>query len=98
MPTIHYAPLLFGIATAMPWLAPMPTPMGLMAIAGVSPRPTEAPGLNGIPQELRRREAVQYPPPANWCGFVNSNYGESIQQRLQDTALLIAQMILSPAA
>ena len=73
-----YASLLFRIAIAMPWLGPLPTPMGLMAIAGVSPRPTEAPGLKGIPQELLRRENVQYPPPENWCGFVNGIYGESM--------------------
>ena len=73
---ILYALLLWRIAIAMPWIGPMPTPVGLMAIAGVSPRPTEAPGSNGIPQELLKRENVQYPPPANWCGFVNGIYGE----------------------
>lgn len=56
----------------------MPTPVGLMAIAGVSPRPTEAPGSNGIPQELLKRENVQYPPPANWCGFVNGIYDDPL--------------------
>lgn len=74
------ASLLFKFAIAMPNLmplnGPMPTPMGLMATAGMSPRPTEAPGLGGIPQELRRRQDVQYPPPANWCGFVNGLYGQ----------------------
>lgn len=75
---IFYAPLLFRIAIAMPWIGPMPTPIGLMAIAGVSPRPTEAPGLNGIPRELLKRENVQYPPPANWCGFVNSIYDDPL--------------------
>lgn len=73
---ILYASLLWRIAIAMPWIGPMATPIGLMAIAGVSPRPTEAPGSNGIPQELLKRENVQYPPPANWCGFVNGIYGE----------------------
>ncbi|CAF9909933.1 MAG: hypothetical protein ALECFALPRED_006112 [Alectoria fallacina] len=75
---IFYAPLFFRIALAMPWIGPMPTPVGLMAIAGVSPRPTEAPGLNGIPQELLRRQDVQYPPPANWCGFVNGIYDDPL--------------------
>lgn len=75
---IFYASLLFRIAIAMPWIGPMPTPIGLMAIGGVSPRPTEAPGLNGIPQELLRRENVQYPPPANWCGFVNGVYDDPL--------------------
>lgn len=55
---------------------PMPTPMGLVAMAGVSPRPTEAPGLNGMPRELVKR--VLFPPPDNWCGFINGFYGESI--------------------
>lgn len=63
----------------------MPTPMGLVAIEGVSPRPTEAPGLNGIPRELVKRQYIQFPPPANWCGFVNGVYGESIPHRLQAT-------------
>lgn len=71
-----YASLYFSLAAAMPWIGPMPTPMSLMATAGISPRPTEAPGSNGIPQELRRRQNVQYPPPANWCGFVGGFYGK----------------------
>ena len=76
--TFLYASLLVRIAIAMPWLGPMPTPMGLMAVAGVSPRPTEAPGLNGIPRELLKRELVQFPPPDNWCGFVDGLYGKSV--------------------
>ena len=80
---IFYTPLFFHIVVAIPggipWPGPMPTPMSLMATAGMSPRPTEAPGLNGIPRELRRRQNVQYqyPPPPNWCGFVNSLYGDA---------------------
>ena len=73
-----YASLLFHIAVAMPgampWIGPVPTAMGLMATAGMSPKPTSAPGLNGIPKELRRRQNVQYPPPDSWCGFVNGVY------------------------
>ena len=83
---IIYASLSFSIATAMPWTGPMPTPMGLMAIAGVSSRPTEAPGLHGVPQELLRREDVLYSPPANWCDFVNGVYGESMLYWLEDNA------------
>ncbi len=77
------ASLLFQIAIAMPWIGPMPTPIGFMAVAGVSPRPTEAPGLNGIPRELVRRQDVQWPPPANWCGFVSSDYGEYMLHQVQ---------------
>lgn len=61
---------------AIPWIGAMETPMGIMATAGMSPRPTEAPGLNGLPKELVRRANVQYPPPPNWCGFVDGLYSE----------------------
>lgn len=45
--------------------------MGLMASVGISPLPTEAPGLNGIPKELKpRQNALIYPPPNNWCGLI----------------------------
>ena len=61
---------------AMPWLGPMETPMGLMATAGISPIPTEAPGLSGIPKELKpRQNALIYPPPNNWCGLVEGLTG-----------------------
>ncbi|MCJ1433726.1 hypothetical protein MMC27_003090 [Xylographa pallens] len=57
---------------ATPWSGPDPTPTGLMAQVGISLRPTEAPGLNGIPKELLMRQgAVPFPPPNNWCGFVD---------------------------
>ena len=57
---------------ATPWAGPAPTPTGLMAQVGISLRPTEAPGLNGIPKELLVRQAgVPFPPPNNWCGFVD---------------------------
>ena len=76
-----YASWLFNVAIAMPgampWMGPMPTPMGLMASAGMSPRPTEAPGSNGVPIELRKRGNVPYPPPPNWCGFVGGFYSQS---------------------
>ena len=62
---------------AMPWMGPMETPIGLMATAGISPRPTEAPGLNGIPKELKpRQQALAYPPPVEWCGLIEGLTGQ----------------------
>ncbi|SLM38862.1 Concanavalin A-like lectin/glucanase, subgroup [Lasallia pustulata] len=68
-------PLLLPFSLAMPWLEPTATPTGVMASVGMSLLPTEAPGLNGIPKELLRRQASQvpYPPPNNWCGFVDGD-------------------------
>lgn len=40
------------------------TQPGLIAINGISPVPTEVPGLNGIPKELRNR-AITASPPSN---------------------------------
>lgn len=55
----------------MPWVGPIETPVGLMATAGISPRPTQGPGLDGIPRELKaRQQALRYPPPDEWCGLV----------------------------
>lgn len=68
----------YAMPGALPWAGPMPTPMGLMATAGMSPRPTTAPGFNSIPPELRKRSDVQYPPPENWCGFVDGAYSEQV--------------------
>ncbi|KAL8704148.1 MAG: hypothetical protein Q9201_002698 [Fulgogasparrea decipioides] len=69
------APFLLEVAFAVPWIEPLPTPQNILADAGVSPRPTEAPGLHGIPKELmRRQQNVIYPPPANWCGFIDGDY------------------------
>lgn len=65
--------ILLDLTCAIPWAGPAPTPTGLMAQVGMSPWPTEAPGLNGIPKELLRRQQVPFPPPLNWCGFVNGN-------------------------
>ena len=73
--TLVLTPLLLDLAAAIPWPGPVPTQAGLIAMGGMSPRPTDAPGSEGIPQELRRR-GVQYPPPDNWCGFVDGDYGE----------------------
>ncbi|KAI4117245.1 MAG: hypothetical protein LQ345_002479 [Seirophora villosa] len=69
------ASCLNGIAVAIQWIEPLPTRQHHLADAGVSPRPTDAPGSNGIPKELRRRQQnVLYPPPDNWCGFIEGDY------------------------
>lgn len=69
--------LLNGLTVAIPWVEPLPTQQDFLADAGVSPQPTDAPGYNGIPKELRRRQQdVIYPPPDNWCGFIKGDYGE----------------------
>lgn len=85
---------------AMPWLGPMETPVGLMATAGISPRPTQAPGLAGVPKELKpRQQALRYPPPNEWCGLVEGLASESRPIRRfvnhPDTGV---QMTSSPAA
>ena len=59
----------------MPWIEPGPTPAGLIQLEGISPRPTEAPGSNGLPHELLKR-AIIFPPPANYCGFISGIYSE----------------------
>ncbi|KAL9019956.1 MAG: hypothetical protein Q9185_002810 [Variospora sp. 1 TL-2023] len=67
--------LLNGLTVAIPWVEPLPTPQDFLADAGVSPQPTHAPGYNGLPKELRRRQQdVIYPPPDNWCGFIEGDY------------------------
>ncbi|KAL8659196.1 MAG: hypothetical protein Q9202_007237 [Teloschistes flavicans] len=69
------APGVLRTVLAIPWDEPLPTPQGILADAGWTPRPTEAPGLNGLPKELmRRQQNVIYPPPANWCGFIDGDY------------------------
>lgn len=55
-----------------------PTPIASLVMNGISPRPTDPPGSNGVPRELLRRAGgIQFPPPSNWCGFVQGNYSES---------------------
>lgn len=55
-----------------------PTPIASLIMNGISPRPTDPPGSNGVPRELlRRATAIQFPPPPNWCGFVTGDYSES---------------------
>ncbi|KAL9029055.1 MAG: hypothetical protein Q9196_002663 [Gyalolechia fulgens] len=74
--------LLNGLTFAIPWNEPLPTPQGLLDAAGVSPRPTAAPGVNSIPVELRRRQQdVLYPPPGNWCGFIEGDYDNPLTCR-----------------
>lgn len=71
--TFIYTLCLLEMASAMTWSGPQLTPVGLMAMDGMSPRPTQAPGWDGLPGELRKRD-YQYPPPLNWCGFVTGDY------------------------
>ena len=65
---------LYQSCGAIPWMGAMETPNSLLATAGISPRPTQAPGLHGIPKELKPRANYQYPPPDSWCGFVDGDY------------------------
>lgn len=58
--------------------APPPTPAASLILNGFSPRPTNPPGSNGVPRELLRRAAgIQFPPPDNWCGFIEGDYSQS---------------------
>lgn len=75
--SIMNAVLLLPVALAVPWNGATPTPASLMAMNGMSPRPTEAPGDESIPHDLLKRDQIIFPPPANWCGFVTSNYCKS---------------------
>ncbi|KAI4107819.1 MAG: hypothetical protein LQ339_002429 [Xanthoria mediterranea] len=74
--------LIFGLhrgTAAVAWLEPAPTPQAHLLQAGVSPRPTDPPGLNGIPKELvRRQQDLIYPPPQGWCGFVGGDYDDPL--------------------
>ena len=71
--------LLLPVALAVPWNGATPTPeTGLMAMNGMSPRPTPAPDLGSVPRELLKRASQYYiSPPQNWCGFINGDYGKS---------------------
>ncbi|KAL8978129.1 MAG: hypothetical protein Q9177_006484 [Variospora cf. flavescens] len=80
--------LLNGLTVAIPWVEPLPTPQDFLADAGVSPQPTDAPGYNGIPKELRRRQQdVIYPPPDNWCGFIEGDYDSPLTCRSSYTCV-----------
>lgn len=64
--------------------APPPTPAASLILNGFSPRPTNPPGSNGVPRELLRRVAgIQFPPPDNWCGFIEGDYSQSLQNSKQ---------------
>lgn len=66
---------------------PMPeaTPYGLVAEMGMSPMPTDAPGMpKNIPRELIRRQSadfddldIPYPPAGYYCGLVDGDPGWS---------------------
>lgn len=88
--------LLPNLAAAIPWAGPVPTPAGLMAMAGMSPRPTDAPGFKGIPQELRRRN-LPFPPPDNWCGFISGDSSEKGIASFLSHLLTMVQMLFSAA-
>ena len=89
--------LLLDLTCAIPWAGPTPTPTGLMAEVGMSLLPTQAPGFNDIPKELLKRQQVPFPPPLNWCGFVNgdpSMYIVGARWMLELNADGVPQMIL----
>ncbi|EEP81437.1 predicted protein [Uncinocarpus reesii 1704] len=56
---------------------PQETPIGLMAAVGMSPRPTDPPGVPaGFPRELvprQRRSSLPFPPPGYYCGLVDGD-------------------------
>ncbi|KAI4199815.1 MAG: hypothetical protein LQ350_004345 [Teloschistes chrysophthalmus] len=82
------APSLLHLVSAIPWNEPLPTPQRILADAGWTPRPTEAPGVNGVPKELmRRQQNVIYPPPSNWCGFINGDYANPLTCRVPFTCV-----------
>ena len=75
--------LLLDRVAAIPWPGPIPTQAGLMPMAGMSLRPTDAPGFEGIPPALRRRDVVS-PPLDNWCGLVTGDPSESTSRSSRD--------------
>lgn len=55
-----------------------PTPAASLIMNGFSPRPTNPPESNGVSRDLLRRAAgIQFPPPNNWCGFIEGDYSQS---------------------
>ncbi|KAL9602860.1 MAG: hypothetical protein Q9219_001555 [cf. Caloplaca sp. 3 TL-2023] len=71
-----------ALTFAIPWIEPSPTAQGLLDAVRVSPRPTGAPGAKDIPLELRRRQQdLLYPPPDNWCGFIEGDYDNPLTCR-----------------
>lgn len=54
------------------------TPAGLIAVDGLSPRPTLGPRQDKLLGRLQRRaDSIISPAPSNWCGFLDGDYGES---------------------
>ncbi|MCJ1463340.1 hypothetical protein MMC07_001947 [Pseudocyphellaria aurata] len=67
--------LLLPVALAVPWIGATPTPeAGLMAMDGMSPRPTEAPGAGNVPRELLKRDSSYLFPPPDGCSNTASPY------------------------
>ncbi|EAS34396.3 uncharacterized protein CIMG_05420 [Coccidioides immitis RS] len=64
-----------GSMSIMP--LPQETPIGLMAAVGMSPKPTDPPGVPpGFPRELLPRKdktTLPLPPPGYYCGLVTSD-------------------------
>ncbi|KAM5437081.1 hypothetical protein MferCBS31731_005497 [Microsporum ferrugineum] len=68
-------------AASLEQLMPAVTPAGLVALNGMTPKPTPAPGLPaGIPPELVKRQSagsssllIPFPPPAYYCGLVDGD-------------------------
>ena len=90
-----FALLAIPSGLALEWPGPTPTPHGLMAQAGISPRPTAPPELRGLPRALMRRQNSQLPnpPPASWCGFVTGDPGKLLGLKLilQKSLLIVLQ-------
>jgi len=77
----------------------METPVGLMATAGISPRPTQGPGLDSVPKELKPRlQALMYPPPNEWCGLVEGLTSENrVIRHFANHSDIVVQTTSSPA-
>ena len=80
---------LLHVVVAVPWMGPMETLIGLWPLDGISPRPTQAPGLNGLPRELVKRKGG-LTLPANYCGFVSADDRECCPLSVINAQPLIA--------
>ncbi|KAF3482704.1 uncharacterized protein GIQ15_02028 [Arthroderma uncinatum] len=68
-------------ASSLEHLMPAVTPAGMVAVDGMTPKPTPPPGLAaGIPLELAKRQSmgsssllIPFPPPAYYCGLVDGD-------------------------
>ena len=69
--------LLFVPTTSARYLSgeAIETQPGITAMDGISPVPTEAPGLNGIPKELRKRatQTSTITSLPTWCGSIHGD-------------------------